>query len=250
MSDYYRGKRSRNIYNPESEQAFRLSRSKLELYIECPRCFYIDRRLGVDRPPGYPFSINSAVDKLLKKEFDIHRARVSRHPLMEAYGINAIPAAHKKLDDWRNNFTGVEYFHEPSNFIVTGAIDDLWQNKNGEYMVVDYKATSKEGKITELDMEWQDSYKRQMEIYQWLLRKNVEKVSDLGYFVYCNGRTDVKAFDGRIEFDVTLISYKGNDAWVERAVTDAKACLDKKNAPKSSPNCDYCRYRDDVASVL
>lgn len=68
MSQYYRGKRTRNIYNPKDGQLFKLSRSRLEVFFDCPRCFYLDRRLGVDRPPGYPFAINIAVDSQLKKE--------------------------------------------------------------------------------------------------------------------------------------------------------------------------------------
>ena len=47
MSMYYKGKRTRNLYKPGDEKPFRLSRSKLELFMNCPRCFYLDRRLGV-----------------------------------------------------------------------------------------------------------------------------------------------------------------------------------------------------------
>ena len=71
MSEYYKGKRSRNLFNPESPEPFKLSRSRIDTFLNCQRCFYIDRRLGVDRPPGFPFALNSAVDTLLKKEFDI-----------------------------------------------------------------------------------------------------------------------------------------------------------------------------------
>ncbi|MEK7077575.1 MAG: hypothetical protein AAB928_00560, partial [Patescibacteria group bacterium] len=70
MSQYYNPRRSRNLFNPDSKTPFRLSRSKIDLFLNCPRCFYLDRRLGVAQPPGYPFALNSAVDKLLKKEFD------------------------------------------------------------------------------------------------------------------------------------------------------------------------------------
>ena len=70
MSKYYTGKRTRNLFDPTSKEPFRLSRSKIDLFISCPRCFYQDRRLGVAQPPGYPFNLNSAVDTLLKKEFD------------------------------------------------------------------------------------------------------------------------------------------------------------------------------------
>jgi len=68
------------LFDPSSKEPFKVSRSKLELFIECPRCFYLDRRLVVGRPPGYSFSLNSAVDALLKKEFDFHRAKQTPHP--------------------------------------------------------------------------------------------------------------------------------------------------------------------------
>ncbi|MDO8571096.1 MAG: hypothetical protein Q7R79_00265, partial [bacterium] len=87
MSDYYKANRTRNLYDPNGVEPFKISRSKIDLFLSCPRCFYLDRRLGVGRPPGFPFSLNSAVDALLKKEFDFHRANQSAHPLMKRYGV-------------------------------------------------------------------------------------------------------------------------------------------------------------------
>jgi hypothetical protein len=250
MSKYYNPIRSRNIYNPDNEKPFKLSRSKIDLFLECPRCFYLDRRLGVGRPPGFPFSLNNAVDTLLKQEFDMHRARGESHPLIEQYDVDAMPVPHENLEKWRHNFTGVQYLHEPTNLIITGAIDDLWQNSQGEYIVVDYKATAKNEKITELNKGWQIGYKRQIEIYQWLLRKNGLNVSDTGYFVYCNGQTDMGAFDRKLEFDVTLIPYSGNDNWVEKSIIEAHQCISGDYLPDASENCDYCSYRNAVESVM
>ncbi|MFA6536844.1 MAG: PD-(D/E)XK nuclease family protein [Patescibacteria group bacterium] len=242
MSEYYQSQRTRGLYDPKSKQAFKLSRSKLDLFLNCPRCFYLDRKLGVGRPPGFPFALNSAVDHLLKLEFDIHRANGSKHPLIEKYNVDARPIPHNDLDKWRHNFTGVQSLHQKTNLLIFGAIDDLWQNSNGEYIVVDYKATSKDGQITELNQDWQIGYKRQMEIYQWLLRRNGLKVSDTGYFVYCNGRTDREAFDGKLDFEVTLIPYHGNDSWVEKTIIDAHKCLKSDKIPKANKECDYCSY--------
>ncbi len=211
MSLYYTPKRSKNLYKPGDVKPFKLSRSKIDLSLECPRCFYLDRRLGVGRPPGFPFNLNSAVDTLLKQEFDIYRKSGTSHPLIEKYGADARPVPHDELGKWRHKFTGVQYLHEPTNLLIFGAIDDLWQNSKSEYIVVDYKATAKRERITELNKGWHIGYKRQMEIYQWLLRRNDLTVSDTGYFVYCNGQTDREAFDGKLEFDVTLIPYTGND---------------------------------------
>jgi len=243
MSQYYRPNRKYNLYDPDSKSSFRLSRSKIDLFISCPRCFYLDRKLGVAQPPGYPFSLNSAVDKLLKKEFDIHRAGGTSHPLMNQYGINAVPLAHEKIDEWRDSMRrGITFKVDGSNVMVTGGVDDVWINPKNEYHIVDYKATSKEEEVT-LDADWQIGYKRQMEIYQWLFRKNNFKVSDIGYFVYCNGDTDKNAFDGKLEFKVKIIPYTGNDSWVEETILDAIECLKQDLLPASGADCDFCKYR-------
>jgi len=242
MSDYYTAQKTRGLYEKNVSEPFKISRSKIDLFIECPRCFYFDRRIGISRPPGFPFSLNSAVDALLKKEFDIYRAKGTKHPLLERYGVDAQPVAHKDLDKWRHNFTGVQFLHTPTNFLVYGAIDDLWQNSKGEYIVVDYKATAKQEEITALDKDWHIGYKRQMEIYQWLLRQNGYNVSDTGYFVYCNGNADAKAFDQKLEFRVNLIAYEGNGSWIEKAITDMHKCLNENKIPNASPKCDYCSY--------
>jgi hypothetical protein len=223
---------------------WRLSRSKIDLFIECPRCFYLDNKLGVARPRGFPFNLNSAVDHLLKKEFDAHRVAKTSHPLMARYGIDAVPFAHSEMNTWRENFEGIQCVHKGTGLTVCGAVDDIWVNPDGELIVVDYKSTSKdEGEKVSLDAEWQDGYKRQMEVYQWLLRQRGFKVSDTGYFVYANGLRDRKAFDGKLEFEVTLIPYKGDDSWVDNALEDAKACLDADILPEPSKFCDYCNYR-------
>ena len=250
MSDYYSGRRTRNLFDPKSKDSFVFSRSKLDLFVKCQRCFYLDVRLGVAQPPGYPFTLNSAVDKLLKKEFDMHRAGRSTHPLMKAYGIDAVPFQHADLEAWRDSLTrGIRFLHKPSNLILRGGIDDVWVNPKGELHIVDYKATAKTSEVT-LDAEWQDGYKRQMEIYQWLFTMNEFQVSPTGYFVYANGQTDRKAFDAKLEFEVKIIPYEGNDSWVEGKLMEIKACLNSEKLPSASAGCDYCTYRKAVQDAL
>jgi CRISPR/Cas system-associated exonuclease Cas4 (RecB family) len=223
---------------------WRLSRSKIDLFTECRRCFYLDNKLGVARPRPPSFTLNLAVDHLLKKEFDIHRAGKTSHPLMEKYGVDAMPFSHKNLAIWRENFEGVEYLDPDTGFVVSGAIDDVWVNPKGELMIVDYKATSKEGKLESLgDSPWEKQYGRQMEIYQWLFRKNGFKVSDTGYFVYVNGKKDGEAFDGKLEFDTTLIAHKGDASWVEGVLKEIKSCLESGKVPVNGEECEFCNYR-------
>lgn len=232
-------------YSPGQKEAYKLSRSKIELFVQCPRCFWLDERLKIKRPSGPPFQINKAIDELLKKEFDGYRKNKEPHPLMIEFGVKAVPYEHGDLDKWRQNFVGVQALYEPANLLVFGAVDDVWANDRGELIVVDYKATSKQADIT-IDAEWQKSYKRQMEIYQWLLRKNDFKVNDTGYFVYANGRMDVDGFHDKVEFRTKIIPYTGNDGWVDDVLMQMKQCLDgdmpETGRAAMGGDCEFCAY--------
>lgn len=238
--------REKGLFDPKSSEPFRLSRSKIEFFLECPRCFYLEQRLGVPRPDTIPFTLNNAVDELLKKEFDLHRVKKSAHPLMKAYNVDAVPFDHPKLSTWRDaKYHGVQHLHTPTHLMVRGGIDDVWYSAKKELIVVDYKATSKRSEIV-----LYESYKRQAEVYQWLFRQNGFKVSDTAYFVYVNGRTDREAFDGKLEFNVELITYKGDDSWIEHVLRDIKRILMSEIIPEKGRRCDFCPYRELAGKTL
>ena len=146
MSQYYKPNRKPewNYGGPN----WKLSRSKIDLFLECPRCFYLDNRLGVARPPGFPFTLNSAVDRLLKKEFDIHRAGRTAHPLMKKYTIDAVPFNHPKIDEWRDSLkAGVSFLHKPTGLFVRGGVDDVWVAPTEDLSVVHHNPAGKEGEV-------------------------------------------------------------------------------------------------------
>ena len=217
--------------------------------MNCPRCFYLDRRLGIGQPPGFPFNLNSAVDRLLKKEFDRHRTEKTRHPLCEENGIDAIPFAHEHIEVWRDSLhAGIQYHHKESNLIISGGVDDIWVNSNGEIIIVDYKATSKNSQVS-LDEDWQIGYKRQMSLYAWLFVMNKFEVCDTGYFVYCNGRTDRDVFDKKLEFHISLLSYKIDFSWVADTIMSIHSCLTAETTPPANADCDYCGYVQAVHAI-
>lgn len=213
--------------------------------MQCPRCFWLDVRLKITRPNTPPFNINKAIDELFKKEFDSYRKKGEPHPMMLDNQIKAVPFAHEQLDKWRHNFTGVVALHAPTNLHVFGAVDDIWVDDSGNLIVVDYKATAKDKEVS-IDSEWQISYKRQMEVYQWLLRQNGFTVNDTGYFVYTNGRFDLDGFHDRLEFRTKVIEYTGKDDWIEPTLGKMKETMegDVPAVGKAAMggDCDYCLY--------
>lgn len=225
----------------KESKPMKLSRAKIELFCECPRCFILDRKFGITRPSGPTFSLNNAIDALWKKEFDAYRSQAKPHPTLLAHGINAIPFQHEQMDDWRNNRRGVKFLHEATQFLVYGALDEICIKPDGELTIIDVKATSKATEIN-LDADWQFSYKRQMEVYQWLLRKNGFNVSSCGYFVYCNGKRDGNSTGTSLTFDVTIIPYEGKDSWIEPILQAIHNALNSEIIPDPKPECKFCCY--------
>ena len=163
---------------------------------------------------------------------------------MKSYNIEAVPLNHTQMDDWRDALSGgITYLHPKTNLFITGGVDDVWVNTKGEFIIVDYKATSKDGDVN-LDADWQIGYKRQVEIYQWLFRRNNFNVSNTAYFVYCNGKTDAEAFDSKLEFDISVLAYQGNDNWIEQVILDLHKCLMSPTIPETGEDCDFCKYRE------
>lgn len=252
MASKYQNYRRSN-YLPGQTAAYKISRSKIELFMQCQRCFWLDARLHITRPNSPPFNINKAIDELFKKEFDSYRLKGEPHPLMTEFLVDAIPMQHEKLNNWRQNFTGVATVHKPTNLWVFGAIDDLWVDNKNQAVVVDYKATAKSSEVS-IDSDWQISYKRQLEVYQWLLRQNGLSVSSTGYFVYTNVNVNVDGFFDKLDFQTKIIPYVGDDSWIEPTLIKIKDCLDDDKMPAvgtaamggSCEFCDYARQRTEL----
>lgn len=226
----------------------KISRTGIERHIRCPKCFYMQRKLGLKPPSMVPLTLAVATDALLKNEFDVVREKGSSHPLWKREGLNVRAYKHADMNLWRNNFKGIRIKHATGAEIY-GAIDDIWENLDtAELHIVDYKSTSKKGEPT-IDTGFGDSYKRQMEIYQWLFRQSGFTVNSVGYFLYVNGSKLGNFYENNINgvmhFDTTIIAYNGDDTWVEAAVSGAIKCLQSEDVPESGAECDNCRYYTD-----
>ncbi len=229
-----------------SLQRRQLSRTKIELFTECPRCLYLNVARGIPRPGGPPFTLNNAVDSLMKAEFDSYRAAGEPHPLFASVGLEAVPFRHPELDVWRQNFKGLRWLDEATGWTLSGAIDDLWQAPKGELIVADYKATARAEMPTSKNLY--PSYRRQMDVYQFLVRRQGFEVSDRGWFVYTNGDGRAGTFGDKLCFTTSMVPYDGDDAWVLDAFRRAVATIVQSEVPQPGAECEYCAYVASAAS--
>ena len=239
--------RKDSIYQKGSNKPFRVSRSKFSNFLDCKRCFYLDRAKGL-KEPGMPgWSLNSAVDELLKKEFDILRKQKKPHPIFKKNNLNFIPFQYEKMDQWRNSLKGgISYFDKNTNVELYGGLDDIWFDKDKEELVVvDYKAQSSNEKVetkSYLSNIYHQGYKIQMDIYVYILRKMNFKVSDVSYFYVCNGEKSYDKFEGKLNFSTTLVPYKTDTSWVDKKIIEMKKVLESSKIPDVNKSCEHCAY--------
>ena len=238
-----------SFYSPESDKTFNISRSKVDDFLKCPKCFLDDRRGGIIPPGQLPFNLNIAVDENLKQSFDVHRVDQTVPPLLRELGLgNYVPYQHEDLPKWRSNFKGIRREVEGTNITLSGAVDDLWLNKDtGQISVVDYKSTSTKSSMSQEDYlndGYHDSYKRQLDFYNYLLRGEGLNLSASSFFLVFNARKDMPITDKNptLTFDYHLIEYKWDDSWVEDTISRMIKVLNYEVEAVSNPCCKHCAF--------
>ena len=240
--------RSTSIYSPNQTDTYRISRGKFSNFLTCPRCFYYDRVLGLDEPGTPGWSLNETTDILLKKEFDVCRDEQKPHRLFSEYGLDhLVPLKHPDIDKWRDSLHhGLMYQFDDSNIILTGGVDDIWQDtQDKSLVVVDYKSQANRRKLdapTYLSNVYHESYRIQMDFYAYLLQKMGFDVNETAYFLVCNANRDAEGFFGKLNFSETLIPYKWNSAWIAGKVSEMINLMNSPHIPDPNLSCKNCAY--------
>ena len=244
------GKRTRSssIYKPNQSEDFKISRGKFSDFLNCPRCFYMDRVVGLDSPGTPGWTLNETTDLLLKKEFDACRETQTPHRLFMDNGLeHLVPFQHPDMDKWRDSLHhGLMTRFGDTNIILTGGVDDIWQNtETGKLVVADYKSQANKKELkpeTYLSDAYKEGYKVQMDFYAYLLQQMGFEVEDTSYFLVCNADREVDSFNGEMKFQEVLIPYQWNSDWITGKVSEMFELLNDINAPDANPSCKNCAY--------
>ena len=256
-------KRHRSTFNPDNPAPYELSRSRIENFVRCPACFHLQQVKAVPFPsiPGY--NINEATDVLLKRDFDKYRGGPETHPFLKKIGMeHLVPFEHEDFEKWTQSMHyGAEgrmhTVHEESNIKLGGGLDDIWLNtKTDELHIVDYKSTSQKSPNKEITLDdyWKAGYKRQMDMYVWVMRRKGFSISSIGYFLYCDGDrfSDydfLHSEDASMQFKMSLIPYEVDTSWIEPTLLEIKKCLRTPMPPKHTANCEYGTFLNAIEKI-
>lgn len=210
-----------------------LSPNSLNLFLECPHCFWLEKNKGIKRPPAYPYSLNLAVDGLLKEEFDDYRQKGIQHPLFEDNNIKANLFPNQKLlNQWRSNLAGIRYFDQALQATLFGVIDDVLEFDNGSIAPLDYKSTG-----SSADNIY-DRFQLQMDIYTFLMEKNGYKTSRNGYLAfYIIDKS--RGFIDRLPFKKEIVEIETNPDGIYEIFRDAVMVLNQPTPPLHSKDCQF-----------
>ena len=244
------GKRSRqsSIYKPNQTEPFKISRGKFSDFLTCPKCFYMDRVKGLASPGMPGWTLNETTDRLLKKEFDICREEQTPHRIfLENNLSHLVPFDHPDMDKWRDSLHhGLMARFADTNIILTGGVDDIWQNtQNGKLVVADYKSQANTKELepeSYLSDAYKEGYKVQMDFYAYLLQQMGFEVEDNAYFLVCNADREADGFNGEMKFQEVLIPYQWNSDWINGKATEMVALLNSSNVPDANSSCKNCAY--------
>ena len=215
-----------------------LSPSKLNLFQDCPLCFWLHMVRGIRRPESIFPSLPSGMDGLIKKYFDKYRALGKLPPALEGKVQGNLLPDQEILEEWRSisKKSSPKYFDNSLNAQLFGALDECFID--GEfYIPVDYKTRGYDLKEDSLSY-----YQTQMDCYTFLLEAEGYKHLSFAYLIYYI--VDKVEENGSVKFRVEPYKLETNP---KRGCEVFRQAVKLLQGPKPSPNneCNFCSWAND-----
>lgn len=217
-----------------------LSPSSLNLFKECPRCFWLQLREGVKRPDSIFPSLPSGMDRVLKAHFDSFRDKGELPPelsKLKGYALFDDPAL---LEVWRNNRKGITWTDSKGN-VLRGAVDNLLK-KGDKLVVLDYKTRG-----FPLKEDTAAHYQDQLNIYNFLLQKNGYKTEDYAYLLFYHPSRVLAS--GEVVFHTDLVKMEVDVDNAEKLFRKGLKALEG-SIPDASKECGFCGWAVNYPGVV
>ncbi|MBI2668437.1 PD-(D/E)XK nuclease family protein [Candidatus Woesearchaeota archaeon] len=217
----------------DAKMTYKFSPSSLSLLKDCPRCFWLNFNKNIKRPDSIFPSLPNGMDKVLKEHFDrfMKRGELPQE-LQQLNGEVKLFDDEELLKIWQNNRKGIQWTDESGN-LLKGAIDILLQ-KGKKLIVLDFKTR---GFPVKEDTHLH--YKDQLDIYNFLLRKNDYATEDYSYLLFYHPQKVHP--DGNVDFHKHLVKMDVSIQNAERIFQEAITVLEKA-IPKPSAECQFCAW--------
>ena len=211
----------------------RLSPSALNIFLDCPKCFWLEYGAKIHRPRA-PFpSLPGGMDILIKKYFDRYRAVGKLPPEIDGQVTGELLADFEQLNRWRSWRSGLSYYDKHLEAVLVGALDDCLVHEN-QYIPVDYKTRG-----FDLREGGESFYQNQLDCYSLLLSVNGFREPSYAYLIYFIPR-EVKA-GGAVQFSVEVKKVTTSAEKAQKTFQAAVKTL-REPMPVSHETCQFCAW--------
>ena len=204
----------------------RLSPSSLNLFLECPRCFWLYLNRKIERPRIPVATITTGLDRVVKEYFDIYRTKNILPPILKG----KVPG---KLISNLPKKGWLEYLDTKVNAKLGGYLDECLDLGSSFYAALDHKTRGS------APSQIHSSYQLQMDAYTFLLEQNKFSTKRIAYIVYY--------FPNKINennnfiFEVSVKEIKTNPERVKKVFYEAINII-RGPIPKINESCNFCKW--------
>lgn len=216
------------------ESLIRLSPSSLNLYRDCPRCFYLEKVEGIRRPETPFSSLPSGVDMTLKKYFDEWRKKGKLPPLLEGKLPGKLLPDEALIAKFRSR--SFEWYDPETGTHFAGILDDALVLDDGVIVPLDNKTRGFP------PVEPHASHLNQMSGYTLLLQENGFQTKNLAYLIYWFFNHKEMDLENPMAFNVAVEEVATDPERIRTVFREAVETL-KGPLPPASSDCTFCAYR-------
>lgn len=210
----------------------RLSPSTLNLFLECPRCFWLEKNKNIKRPRGIFPSLPGGMDQVIKAYFDKYRQKNELPPEAKNRLNGKLLNNLDLLNRWRSwRSTDLVYEDKKLNAILSGALDDCLV-ENGFYIPLDYKTRG-----SDFNEDPRKYYQTQLDCYCLMLESSGYRTKNLAYLLYYWPEEVLE--DGLVRFKVEPLKVETNLESARKIFQQAVETL-RGFIPLASSECEYC----------
>jgi len=219
----------------------KLSPSSLNLFLECPRCFWLRFNKGINRPSGPSSTLPTGMDYTLKNYYD-HCRKDGLPSQLETLVEGKLISDQAKISEMRKRSFGFEL---NKDVWFGGALDEALELSDGSIVPLDNKTKGFPPK----ESHW--THKTQMSGYTLILQNNGIKTKNLAYLVHWFLDHKNMNFEDPFKFNVAVEEVETNPAEIKEKILDAVKCLSNPMPEPSqttgmaqNETCPFCQFHD------
>jgi len=206
----------------------KVSPSSLNLFMECPRCFWLYLNKEIKRPGPPVASITSGIDRVIKEYLNEFRSKNTLPPYLQDKLKGKLMSNFPKRG-W------LEYTDKELDARLGGFLDECIESEDKYYAVLDHKTR---GSIPD---SVHQAYQLQMDVYTLLLEENGFPTRKNAYLAYYIPKKIISGLD--FQFDIFLKEIKTDPKRAREIFKEGISCL-RSPLPPRKDSCAFCKWLD------